>query len=62
MKTIQDDLKPLYELWLVASRYSKTVPTWIEGKFEVLDAGQIETKIDEWVGEMKRLQKTPLLL
>jgi len=26
LRVIQDDLKPLYELWLVASRFCRTLP------------------------------------
>lgn len=61
LRVIQDDLKPLFELWLVASRFSRTLPGWVEGKFDQLDAGLIETKIDEWINELKRLQKTDLV-
>ena len=38
LKTIQDDLKPLFELWIVASKFGKVFPEWIEGTFESLDA------------------------
>jgi len=38
LKTIQDDLKPLFELWIVASKFGKVFPEWIEGVFEGLDA------------------------
>ena len=31
LKKIQDDLKPLYELWAVASRYNSQIPAWLEG-------------------------------
>ena len=48
LKVIQDDLKPLYELWLVASKFGQTFPEWVEGKFEKLDAGFIEMKTEEW--------------
>jgi hypothetical protein len=61
LRVIQDDLKPLYELWLVASRFCGTLPRWVEGKFDQLDAGLIETKMDEWVNELKRLHKTNLV-
>ena len=61
LRVIQGDLKPLFELWLVASRFSRTLPGWVEGKFDQLDAGLIETKIDEWINELKRLQKTNLV-
>ena len=39
---IQDDLKPLHALWTVASSIGKTMPKWIEGRFDSLDAGKIE--------------------
>ena len=62
LRVIQDDLKPLYELWFVAFRFCRTLPSWVEGKFEALDAGVIETKIDDWLSELKRLQKTNLVI
>ena len=62
LKVIQDDLKPLYELWLVASKFGQTFPEWVEGKFEKLDAGFIEMKTEEWQNELKRLQKTSLVI
>jgi|TARA_B110001450_G_C17624939_1_gene482753 hypothetical protein len=61
LRTIQDDLKPLYELWLVASKFCRTLPQWVEGSFAQLDAGLIEAKVDEWINELKRLQKTNLV-
>jgi len=61
LRTIQDDLKPLYELWLVASKFCRTLPQWVEGRFDGLDAGLIEAKVDEWINELKRLQKTNLV-
>ena len=61
LRTIQDDLKPLYELWLVASKFCRTLPQWVEGRFDQLDAGLIEAKVDEWINELKRLQKTNLV-
>lgn len=61
LRKIQDDLKPLYELWLVASKFCRTLPQWVEGQFDQLDAGEIETKVDEWINELKRLQKTNLV-
>lgn len=54
-------MKPLYELWLVGSKFNKTMPTWVEGKFDTLDAANIEATIDEWINELKRLQKTDLV-
>jgi division protein CdvB (Snf7/Vps24/ESCRT-III family) len=42
LRKIQDDLKPLYELWVVASKIEKTMPIWVEGKFDTLDAAAIE--------------------
>jgi hypothetical protein len=34
----------------------------VEGQFDQLDAGEIETKVDEWITELKRLQKTNLVI
>jgi dynein heavy chain len=61
LKTIQDDLKPLYELWLVASNFGATMPTWIEDRFDAVDAGYVDLKTEEWLNELKRLQKTQLV-
>ena len=55
LKKIQDDLKPLYELWAVASRYCNQIPTWLEGQFEGIESGDLETMIEEWLIELKRL-------
>ena len=61
LKKIQDDLKPLYELWAVASRFNNQVPTWLEGQFEGIESSDLETTVDEWLIELKRLQKTQLV-
>ena len=58
LKKIQDDLKPLYELWAVASRYNSQMPAWLEGQFEGIEAGDLEQTVEEWLIELKRLQKT----
>jgi hypothetical protein len=47
---------------VVASKFCRTLPQWVEGRFDALDAGLIEGKIDEWINEMKRLQKSNLVL
>jgi hypothetical protein len=61
LKKIQDDLKPLYELWAVASRYNQQIPVWLEGQFEGIESGDLENTIEEWLIELKRLQKTALV-
>jgi hypothetical protein len=38
LRIIQDDLKPLFELWIVASKFGRVFPEWVEGSFESLDA------------------------
>ena len=55
LKKIQDDLKPLYELWAVASRYNNTIPLWLEGQFEGIESGDLENTVEEWIIELKRL-------
>ena len=42
LKEIQDDLKPLYDLWQVSSRFNSTMPNWLEGNFNDLDGQEIE--------------------
>ena len=55
LKKIQDDLKPLYELWAVASRYNNAMPHWFEDNFEGIESGELENTVDEWIIELKRL-------
>lgn len=62
LKQIQDDLKPLFELWAVASRFNNTMPIWLEGQFEGLDSAEIDNTVEEWLIELKRLQKTNVVL
>lgn len=62
LKRIQDDLKPLYELWAVASRFAGTFPQWLTGPFEAMEAGDIENTMEEWFIELKKLQKTSLIV
>ena len=54
-------MKPLYELWAVTSRYNETIPDWLEGNFEAIESGDLENTVEEWVIELKRLQKTQLI-
>ena len=55
LKVVQDELKPLYDLWNVAQAFGKTMPIWVEGSFEDLDAADIEQTLEEWSTELKRL-------
>jgi hypothetical protein len=55
LKTIHDNLKPLYELWHVASKFGQIMPGWVEEKFENIDAAYVELKTEEWLNELKRL-------
>jgi hypothetical protein len=61
LKIIQDDLKPLYELWLVASNFGQILPSWVEDKFDAVDSMYVDLKTEEWLNELKRLQKTQLV-
>jgi len=45
----------------VAYRFGRTLPQWVEGRFDLLDAAQIEARVEEWTNELKRLQKTSLV-
>lgn len=61
LRQVQDELKPLHQLWRVAYRFGRTLPAWVEGRFDQLDAAQVESRVEEWTAELKRLQKTPLV-
>jgi hypothetical protein len=58
---IQDDLKPLHELWDVSMTLARTLPSWVEGKFEDVDPTLIEIRVEEWHTELRRLEKTNLI-
>jgi len=45
----------------VAIKIAKTVPKWIEGKFEALDPTLVEITTEEWQTELRRLIKTNLI-
>lgn len=60
LAVINDDLKPLFALWTVADSFAKTMPNWVEDRFDKLDAAKIETQVEDWVNELKRLKKTEL--
>ena len=38
LKEVQDDLRPLYDLWTVARNYKDKVFVWMEGPIENIDA------------------------
>lgn len=59
---VQENLKPMHELWTVAQDFAKIVPGWIEGSFEKLDPTFIDLKIEEWQTELRRLKKTGLVM
>lgn len=61
LRNIHEDLKPLHELWQVASKFGKILPKWVVGDFEQIDAAYVELKTEEWLNELKRLQKTGLV-
>ena len=42
LKEVQDDLKPLFDLWTVANVYRQKVPVWLEGPIDRVDALELE--------------------
>ena len=38
LKEVQDDLRPLYDLWTVAKNYKDKVFVWMEGPIDNVDA------------------------
>lgn len=38
LKEVQDDLRPLHDLWTVARNYKDKVFVWMEGPIENIDA------------------------
>jgi hypothetical protein len=37
------------------------MPSWFEDNFETIESGELENTVDEWIIELKRLQKTQLV-
>lgn len=60
-KKILDDLKPLYDLWIVANSFKNLIVSWFEDPLSELDSFAMETQIDEWLIELKRLQKNQMI-
>ena len=61
LRVIQDDLKPLHDLWQMALKFGRAFPVWLEGKFDMLDSDTIENNVNDWVNELKRLSKNQFL-
>jgi hypothetical protein len=55
LKSIQDDLKPLSELWLLAEDFKEKLSTWIENMIVDIDAYAVERWMEEQIIELKRL-------
>lgn len=61
-KQILDSLKPLYELWNVANNFRVLMVEWFEEPIEKLDSSIMENQIEEWLIELRRLQKSEIVL
>ena len=46
----------------MATKFAQIFPQWLEDVFEKLDASYIELKTEEWLNELKRLQKTNIIV
>lgn len=51
----------MFDLWTVANQYRLKVPTWFEGPIDKVDAKEVEKNIDDWLIEMKRIEKSNLI-
>lgn len=57
-----DDLKPMYDLWGVANNFKRLMVSWFEDPLEKLDSTVMENQMEEWMIDIKRLQKSPILV
>lgn len=57
LRQVYDELKPIVDLWSLASKFNLLFPTWLEGKFEYLDAESIDINVSDWSNELKRMSK-----
>ena len=72
LRIIYDELKPICDLWTLANKFNKSFPgkiiyfdmniVWFEGKFESLDSDAIDGNVNEWVNDLKRLNKNSVII
>jgi|LauGreDrversion4_2_1035121.scaffolds.fasta_scaffold2315080_1 hypothetical protein len=72
LRMIYDELKPICDLWTLANKFNKSFPgnficfyfviVWFEGKFESLDSDVIDENVNEWVNDLKRLNKNSVII
>ena len=55
LSKLEQEVKPFGDLWHVAYQWVKTVPIWLEGAFELLDADEIEDTANDWWRSLQRL-------
>ena len=60
LKIVQDELRPLHDLWTLANQFNETFGVWMEEKFERLESDQIERTVNEWTRALSKLSKTVL--
>ena len=53
-----EDFQIFKDLWTIVSSFTHNYPMWFSGTFIDLDPRQISTSINEWAGNLLRLQKT----
>lgn len=53
-----EDFQIFKDLWTVVSSFTHNYPMWFNGTFIDLDPRQISSSINEWAGNLLRLQKT----
>jgi antitoxin component of RelBE/YafQ-DinJ toxin-antitoxin module len=60
-RQILEDIKPLHNLWAVTSQFKDLIRQWFEDPLEQLDYQIMETQMEEWNIELKRLQKAQII-
>lgn len=60
LKMVQDELRPMHDLWSIANQFNETFGVWMEEKFELLESEQIERSVNDWQRALQKLSKTVL--
>ena len=58
VKVVQDQLRPLNDLWALASQFADNFGTWMDEKFERLESEQMERWVNEATRILAKLNKT----
>ena len=60
LKMVQDELRPMHDLWSIANQFNETFGVWMDERLEQLESEQIERCVNDWPRALSKLSKTVL--